>query len=678
MDEATSEAAMGNSSSANRLTEQVTSTEARPNKPKEDNKTQMNIIHQMFSEGYDYAYIEQYMNKNHAPVGSVVRQELWLTFNRERLSELLRFHHSEVLDLVRSDPATFNRPDLLTEDDCAVLRSEMSRRLQEVEQSFHEVKWGAKLRNHAKWEYLKDEIVSLYRWLKRQNTYGRGMNTVRAEMTRRYGELFDSRDTTYFTKISDWGESSSSLGGSSQHATPWSQPDTPFQPTTPFDNNAVPENDNWAPGTTETAQYFYPAPLLVHNKPATFPPELPLSNGKLLLQPPLPLQSSSKLVSAEDIDSDLESHESHCSIATVSTIFSEIQTVIDEVMIDYEQPGPLVPAADAEPIFDDLVDWEGNASERYEDIQMQEVEDAGSVRHNTSMQEVQGDGGNVRFIDSGYADDELTTLSDTTQSAGMTEPVLGSASNHISRSRFSRPRNIAGGPTALLDVALQISPRTQRLAKEFGKSAENLRIFSKIQEIQAESAPSLHHTPPLHHPLPSHHTLALHHLAATIYDPDRKFDSMMDLTRSLLPQCRNVLTPDKDGNTPGHIALASPRKLYQPEYPTLWWIRTWLGNGNDGIMCRNDKGETILHYAARNGYKSVVTELLRRGADHNAKNNVGRSVIQVCDSALNRANDQVKIAQMTAPADYTLAWEARAVESARIADCAQLLRYHLG
>jgi len=33
---------------------------------------------------------------------------------------------------------------------------------------------------------------------------------------------------------------------------------------------------------------------------------------------------------------------------------------------------------------------------------------------------------------------------------------------------------------------------------------------------------------------------------------------------------------------------------------------------------------------------------------------------------------------MTAPADYTLEWEARAAESARIADCAQLLRYHLG
>jgi hypothetical protein len=389
------------------------------------------------------------------------------------------------------------------------------------------------------------------------------------------------------------------------------------------------------------------------------------------------LQSSSKLVSAEDIDSDLESHESYCSIATVSTIVSEIHTAIGEV-IDYEQRGPLDPAADAEPTFDDQAVWEGNFSGLYEYIQMQAVEeDAGSVRHNTSVQEVQDYNGNARLFDSGYAEDEPTTLSETTQSARMTEPMLGSASIHKFRSGIPRPKNVAGGPTALVVVALQTSPRTQPLAEGFGKSTENLRIFSKIKEIQTESAPSLHYTPPLHHSPPSH-TLALHHLAATIYDPDRNVDSMMDLTRSLLPQYRNVLAPDKDGNTAGHIALSTPRKLYQPEYPILWWIITWLGNGNDGITCPNDKGETILHYAARNGYKSVVAELLRRGADPNAKNNAGRSVIQVCDGALNSANARVAIAQMTAPADYTLEWEARAAESARIADCSQLLRYHLG
>jgi hypothetical protein len=489
------------------------------------------------------------------------------------------------------------------------------------------------------------------------------------------------RDTTYFTKLNDWGESSSSLGGSSQQATPWSQPDTPFQPTTPFDNSAVPEIDNWPLELPDTAQEFHPASLLVHYKPARFPPELPLSNREFRLQSPLPLQSSSKLDSAEDIDSDLESHESHCSTATVSTIVSEIHIAIDEVMIDYNQPGPLDPAADAESTFEDLVDWEGNASGHYEDIQMQEIEeDAGTVRHNTSMQEVQHGGGEVR--DSGY--DEPTSLWESTQSAGVTEPMLGPASNHKSRAGIPRPKNVAGGPTALVDVALQTSPRIQRLVKGFGKSAENLRMFSKIQEIQTENVPSLHHAPPFHHTPPSHqappsyNTLGLHDLAANIYDPDRNVDLMMGLTRSLLPQYGNVLTPDKDGNTAGHIALSTPRKLYQPEYPTLWWIKTWLGYENNGITCRNGKGETILHYAARNGYKSVVTELLHRGADPNAKNNAGRSVIQVCDDALDSANARVTIPPMTTPENCILESEARAVESARIADCAQLLRYHLG
>jgi hypothetical protein len=197
MDQATSEAVMDNSSSANRCTEQVTSMEVMLNQPKADTTTQVNLIHRMFSEGYNYASIEQHMDRNYAPVGSPVRQELWLTFNRENLSELLRWHHSQVLNHVRSDPATYNCPDLsLTDNDRARMQDQMRHRLHEVEQSFQgpsDVKWGAKLRNHAKWEYLKDEIVLLYRWLKQQSTYGRGINTVRAEMSRRYGDLFNSR-----------------------------------------------------------------------------------------------------------------------------------------------------------------------------------------------------------------------------------------------------------------------------------------------------------------------------------------------------------------------------------------------------------------------------------------------------------------------------------------------------
>jgi hypothetical protein len=195
MDLATGQSVLG-PSSASRRTGQTNFMEATLT-TEENNTNKVILIHQMFSEGYDYASIEQYMNGHHAPVSSPVRQELWLTFNRGPLSEHLRWHHSQVLDLARSDPATYNCIDLsLTDNDCTEMQNQMRSRLQEVEQRFQNssnVKWGAKLRNYAKWEYLKDEIVLLYRWLKQQTTHGRGMNTVRVEMSRRYGELFKFR-----------------------------------------------------------------------------------------------------------------------------------------------------------------------------------------------------------------------------------------------------------------------------------------------------------------------------------------------------------------------------------------------------------------------------------------------------------------------------------------------------
>lgn len=102
-------------------------------------------------------------------------------------------------------------------------------------------------------------------------------------------------------------------------------------------------------------------------------------------------------------------------------------------------------------------------------------------------------------------------------------------------------------------------------------------------------------------------------------------------------------------------------------------MKKWLDSGIGGITYRNHKGETLLHYAAKNGYKSVVTELLHRGADPKSKNNAGQSVIEGCDDALQRA-----IISVTTSADSRSDRETRAGASARIADCAQLLRFHLG
>lgn len=159
----------------------------------------------------------------------------------------------------------------------------------------------------------------------------------------------------------------------------------------------------------------------------------------------------------------------------------------------------------------------------------------------------------------------LQPLSEASQVGLSTEPALGLASNHKPRSWTSRPKNVAGGPTTLVEVALQTSTWSQQLAKGFGKSAEILKMFYKIQEIQRQNNPLLHPTSTSHYTPTSHHSSDLHHLTAIIYDRD--CDSMKPLTETILQQCPNVTIRDTDGNTAGHISLATPRQIYRPEYP---------------------------------------------------------------------------------------------------------------
>jgi hypothetical protein len=380
----------------------------------------------------------------------------------------------------------------------------------------------------------------------------------------------------------------------------------------------------------------------------------------------------------------MESYGSHCSAASVGTVASEIHSAIDEEMSNWESPKPIHPTTDAELI---LQDWNANTCGEDDDVDMQEAEEEPRTKKKgcsllgffskqsapppaievaTKVQTLDQDSqpipaeeqaGSARhLVDSGYADEEPITLLEAALSTGKIAPTFDLASNNNSRSRIPRPKPIPGGPTPLVDVALQtLPPWTQSPAKVFGKSVENLRLISKLQNFQTENSPSLHQ------------------LASTIYD--QNVDSMMDLMISNLPQCQNGLMLDKAGNTAGHIALSSPRNFYQPEFPTYWWITTWLGCGNDGIEYRNNEGATILHYAAQNGYALVVKELLGRGADPDARDYNGRSVIQVCDDALKDAVDQVAIAQMPASASSTSDLEVRVVRSARLFDCAQLLRH---
>lgn len=100
------------------------------------------------------------------------------------------------------------------------------------------------------------------------------------------------------------------------------------------------------------------------------------------------MPNSPKPDSSEEIESDQESQDSYCSIATVSTIVSEIRNAIDEVMIDYEEPEPPCSGPEGQPNFDNLIDWDGNCNIRNEDIEMQEDgDDTGTVCHSTSIHE---------------------------------------------------------------------------------------------------------------------------------------------------------------------------------------------------------------------------------------------------------------------------------------------------
>jgi hypothetical protein len=259
------------------------------------------------------------------------------------------------------------------------------------------------------------------------------------------------------------------------------------------------------------------------------------------------------------------------------------------------------------------------------------------------------------FHDSGVQDIDATPpLEEEQRTAKIVSTLRNSTLINPSkklRSRIPRPKPITGGPNPLINVAFQTLPqRTQYPVKLFGKSIKNLKLFSELQDLQIANMRSLHQ------------------LAASIYDQDP--DSMMNLMKSHLLQCQDVFMPDEEGNTAGHVALSPPLYLHRPEFPTLWWITTWLGSGNNGIKLCNSKGETILHYAAKNGYKLVVKELLDRGADPNAMDHSGRSVIQFCDDAL-----QVELARMPPAARSTSVFEeARGAKCAWLYDCAQLLR----
>jgi hypothetical protein len=474
------------------------------------------------------------------------------------------------------------------------------------------------------------------------------------------------RDTTYFAKFKEWrieigSQEGSYLEGSSQYATPWSQPDTPLQAATPFENFTVPGTNDDFPRPLETAYKFQPFSSAQHDEMATNQPEGSVapyfiissqqhfkdasSTDSSNLTDPFarPVLSSHqqrpttvpRRQSLNSENSDLESHASNHS--NTSTIVSELCEAIDEEMNKWEP---------TQIIF--------HQHENVEELNR----DAAQLDKDDLMSDDLEQNYNAeprRFHDSGYDAGNLDSLAEAIASEEKLAEAVQLTSDN-SRSRILRPKPIPGGLSPLVDVALQAVLREgQNHAKLFSKSADNLRIISKLESIQAKEES------------------VLHRLAASIYD--QHHEETLQMLKSHLSRLSKFDMVDEAGNTAGHIALSNPLFLHRPEVTTLRWITTWIDHEENLLDSRNNSGETLLHCAAKHGYQLVILELLRRGASSDAQDNNGQTALQVCQSALH-ASSALKAAraQSIFCTPFTVNELTFVIESTRLYNCAEILR----
>jgi hypothetical protein len=187
-------------------------------------------------------------------------------------------------------------------------------------------------------------------------------------------------ESTYRKRLREWGIETgfrdlSTLGGSSQQATPSTQPDTPWEPT-PFDHNSISGKDNLTRKFLDEAQYTYATPPPVLDKtPDTlspkFDPTKDISSLDLPLPPPLRNHPLKKVESPRDIESDIESHASDYSMKSVSTVVSELQVAIDEGMSTWQTTGLTHIAVNIKPVFEHVNEI---ITGQDEDVVMEEFE----------------------------------------------------------------------------------------------------------------------------------------------------------------------------------------------------------------------------------------------------------------------------------------------------------------
>jgi ankyrin repeat protein len=81
-----------------------------------------------------------------------------------------------------------------------------------------------------------------------------------------------------------------------------------------------------------------------------------------------------------------------------------------------------------------------------------------------------------------------------------------------------------------------------------------------------------------------------------------------------------VVSVDEEGNTPGHRALESTTKRTILQPGTSWSVVNLLLDCGASISCANERGDTLLHLAAKQGAVKIMKNLLSKGVDANVRN----------------------------------------------------------
>ena len=106
----------------------------------------------------------------------------------------------------------------------------------------------------------------------------------------------------------------------------------------------------------------------------------------------------------------------------------------------------------------------------------------------------------------------------------------------------------------------------------------------------------------------------------------------------------NVIIADSDGNTALHLAVWCSKdrgctqlhKACGGIFSNVTWVLKLVYVRGHKINVQDNRGNTPLHWACRNGYSDIVETLMLAGADETITNDEGKTPAQVAESRRNR------------------------------------------